>query len=214
MNIEAPDTATARLTKKIARLQSDLALREMDRAEATLAQLTNPNDPESRAQLDKAAKDIADMRATIEGAEGALALQQSRDLDAERDEAEAARQEAAREARTKLSDVIKLAQRVDKATDAFVAALAEMNDSYHQISRLTYDAGVRGDQRHNLTSNLLSIKHAGSVLAARLLTAGFHDRLDYLIVTRPGFPLDTTFADIARGNAERVDSQLDRALSA
>lgn len=206
---EAPDTTTARLQKQIARLQEALALREMDRAEVTIALLANPNDPERKAQLAKAVQDINDWRVELEGAEGALVVQQGRDLEAERDEAKAARQEAAREARTKLSDVIKLAQKVDKATEAFVAALAEMNDFYHQISRLTYDAGVRGEQRHNM----LSIRYAGGVLANRLLTTGFHDRLDFLVVTRPGFSFDTTFADIVKDNTEKVSAQIDRALA-
>lgn len=210
---EAPDTATARLQKQITRLQEALALREMDRAEVTIALLANPNDPERKAQLAKAVQDINDWRVQLEGAEGALVVQQGRDLEAEASEAEAARQQAATEARTALADSVKIAQKVDKAAEAFVAALADLNERYRQVSRLSYDAGVRGNQRHNLTSNLLSVKHAGGVLAARLLLAGLHDRLDYLTVTRPGFDLDTTLTEIVKGATEKVSAEIDRALA-
>jgi tetratricopeptide (TPR) repeat protein len=210
---EAPDTAIDRLHKQIARLQEAIALREMDRAEVTIALLSNPNDPERKAQLAKAAQDINDWRDQLEGAEGALVLQQQRDLEAEELEAETARQGAAAGARAVLADSLKAAAKVDKAIDAFVAALADLNENYRQASRLSYDAGVRGNQRHNLISNLLSVKHAGGVLAARLLLAGLHDRLDNLIVTRPGFDLNMTLTEMVKGTSEKVSAQIDRALA-
>jgi hypothetical protein len=210
---EAPDTATARLGRQIALLRENIALREMDRADVTIALLTKPDDPELQAQLGKAVHDIEAWRGQLEGAEGALVVAQNRDIEAEASEAEAARQQAATEARTALADSVKIAQKVDKAADAFVAALQDLNECYRQASRLSYDAGARGNQRHNLTSNLLSVKHAGGVLAARLLLAGLHDRLDYLIVTRPGFDLDTTLTEIVKGATEKVSAEIDRALA-
>lgn len=211
--MDTPDTATARLQKQIARLQEALALREMDRADVTIALLTKPDDPEMSLQLAKAVHDIEAWRVALEGAEGALVVAQNRDIEAEASEAEAARQQAATEARAALADSLKAAAKVDKAVDAFVAALADLNERYRQVSRLSYDAGVRGNQRHNLTSNLLSVKHAGGVLAARLLLAGLHDRLDYLTVTRPGFDLDMTLTEIVKGATEKVSAEIDRALA-
>lgn len=210
---EAPDTVIARLQKQIARLQEAVTLREMDRAEVTIALMANPNDPERKAQLAKATQDINDWRTEIESAEGALVLQQQRDLEAEELEAETARHGAAAGARAALADSLKAAAKVDKAVDALVAALVDLNKNYRQVSRLSYDAGLRGNQRHNLISNLLSVKHAGGVLAARLLLAGLHDRLDYLTVTRPGFDLDMTLTEIAKGTSEKVSAQIDRALA-
>lgn len=210
---EHPDTAIARLNKQITFLRESISLREMDRAEVTISLLRKPDDAELKSQLAKAVKDIADWRAALEGAEGALLLQQQRDTEAEELEAETARQEAATAARAALADSLKAAQRLDKATDAFVAALRELNESHRQAARLTYDAGILGSQRHNLTTNLLSIKHAGGVLAARLLTAGFHDRLDFLTVTRPGFALDMTLTEIVKETNEKVLRQIDSALA-
>lgn len=210
--MDTPDTATARLGRQIALLRENIALREMDRADVTIALLTKPDDPELQAQLAKAVHDIEAWRVALEGAEGALVVAQNRDIEAEASEAEAARQQAATEARAALADSVKIAQKVDKAAEAFVAALQDLNECYRQVSRATYGAGLRGTDRHNLISNLLSVKHAGGVLAARLLTAGLYDRLDYLVVTRPAFKLDTTLADIAKENADRVGSKIDGAL--
>lgn len=209
MNNEAPattDTLAKQLTKKIARLQSDIALRELDHAEVTLALLENPKDPERLAQRDKAVKDIADMRATIEGAEGALALQQSRDLDADLEDAAAARHEAAEEARALMAESLKIAQHVDKAANAFTTALARMDEVNGRIFRRAFDAGLRGDQRHHL----LAIRHAGGVLANLLIACGLHNRLDYIESSRPPFPQGTAYADLVKGNIERLDSWIER----
>jgi hypothetical protein len=209
-----PDTAIARLTRQITLLRENIALRELDRADVTIALLERPDDDELQAQLAKAVKDIETWRASLEGAEGALVVAQNRSVEANNEEAEAARQQAAKEARTLLAESLKLAAAVDKAADAFVGSLVKMNDCYKQIASLTYDTGIQGTTRHHLLNNLLSVKHAGGVLAARLLVTGLHDRLDFMTVTRPGYKLDTTLAEITKDSAALVTAQIDRALSA
>jgi hypothetical protein len=208
---EAPattDTLTKQLQKRIAKLQGDLVLLEANRADITIALLTKPDDAEIKAQLEKNVKEIETWRVALEGAAGALVVAQSRDLKVEHEEAEAARQQTAAEARALMAESLKIAQQIDKSVDALAAALVRMNDTNRRISRLSYDTGVRGEQRHNL----LSIRHAGGVLAARLITSGLYDQLDFVEVRRPPF-LDTAYGEIAKGNADRLDSWIDRALS-
>jgi len=202
------DPVVLRLRKKIASLHGDLVLLHANRSDAALGLETGKGDPEElKAQLDKAEANITECRAAIERAEGALVLQQSRDLEADQAAEESSRCEAAKDARVLMAESTKLAQQVDKAADTLVAALVRMNDTSRRISRLAYDVGMRGETRHNL----LSIRHAGSVLAQRLIRSGLHDQLDSIDVSRPAFAADV-YADLVKGNMERLDARIERAL--
>lgn len=205
---QTTDTPAKQLQKRIAKLQGDLVMLEANRADITIALLTNPDDPELKAQLEKNVKEIETWRAALEGAAGALVVAQSRDLKAERDEAEAAQKEAAAEARALMVESLKVAGQIDKASTAIAAALGQMHEINRRISRLSYDAGLRGEARHNL----LSIRHAGGVLAARLIASGLHDQLDFVEMKRPPSP-DATYVDIVRANNGRLDVWIDRALA-
>lgn len=197
---------TTRINREIARLQSDIVLLEATRAEITIGLLTKQNDAELLAQLKKTEAGIDSRRVEVERLAGALVVAQSRDVKAEEEANTAAREAAVKATRAGMAESIKAAKEVDKALDAFIAALLRVRESNAAVSRGAYDAGVSSHNRHHLTS----IATAGDVLAGRIMQTGLYDQLNSMIVHRPSIE-GKTFAEIVESNFQRLDSWIDRA---